>query len=116
VDSPFFTWTATTAPAAIADECFRRDPLAYGDGIYQSAVAAVAADPREIYTSADIDRLAAAVLAKPITFGADKPAVSAAAITATTAKAAPVDAYLATIDHPDPGRRATITIRPLTAK
>ena len=75
------TWVRASAAAAIEAECYRRDRMSPADEIARAVAAALAKEEREVFSSSDIDRIAAAVLDRPITFGPDR---------APTAKAAPV--------------------------
>jgi hypothetical protein len=66
------TWVRASAAAAIEAECFRRDRMSPADEIAAAVAAALAKEEREVFSSGDIDRIAAAVLDRPITFDTPK--------------------------------------------
>src|SRR6186713_3379131 len=105
-----FTWSRETAPGVIADECFRRNTLHSGAGIHQAATAAVAAEQRDFFTMADIDRLATLVIELPITFVDPKPAPPA--ISAPAATATPTTKNAAVTVEREPAR-AVFDITPI---
>ena len=80
------TFVRAAAATAIESECYRRDRMSPADEIRAAVAAALAKEEREVFSSRDIDRIAAAVLDRPITFEAPKPTVKAASTPAPVAK------------------------------
>jgi hypothetical protein len=73
------TWVRSAAAAAIEAECYRRDRMSPADEIRAAVAAALAKEDREVFSVRDIDRIAAAVLDRPISFDGPKPTAKSAA-------------------------------------